>query len=300
MTSELCSRAGGLSIEAVIGIRTGRFARAALLAALVTVAVAASAPPAGAQERARTQAPAEAGTYQPIVGQEGKDVVWVPTPQVLVEKMLDIAHVTPQDRLVDLGSGDGRTVITAARRGLQARGIEYNPQMAELARRNARQAGVADRATFVTGDLFKQDLSDADVITMFLLPSINEQLRPRLLQLKPGTRIVSNTFRMGDWQPDESASIREGCDHYCTALLWIVPAKVEGTWRLGKQELRLTQKYQMLTGTLGSARISDARLNGDRISFSVNGASYSGTVKGKSMSGTISGGAAGAWSASRS
>lgn len=296
MTSELCSRAGGSPINAVIGIRAGRFARAALLA---TLAVGTAAPSAWAQERPRTQAPAATETYEPIVGQEGKDVVWVPTPQVLVDKMLDIAHVTPQDRLIDLGSGDGRTVITAAKRGLQARGIEYNPQMAELARRNARQAGVADRATFVTGDLFKQNLSDANVITMFLLPSINEQLRPRLLELKPGTRIVSNTFRMGDWQPDESASIREGCDHYCTALLWIVPAKVEGTWRIGKQDLRLTQKYQMLTGTLGSARISDARMNGDRISFKVDGAGYSGTVNGKSMHGTVTGASAGVWSASR-
>jgi precorrin-6B methylase 2 len=266
---------------------------------MASLAVAALAPPAWAQERSTTQAPRSSDSYEPTVGQEGKDVVWVPTPQALVDKMLDIARVTPEDKLIDLGSGDGRTVITAAKRGLQARGIEYNPQMAELARRNANQAGVADRATFATADLFKSNLSDADVITMFLLPSINEQLRPKLLALKPGTRIVSNTFRMGDWQPDQSASVKEGCDHYCTALLWIVPAKVEGTWRLAKQELRLKQHYQMLSGTLGSALITDARLNGNEITFRANGANYKGTVNGKSMQGTVSGGAARNWSATR-
>jgi SAM-dependent methyltransferase len=255
------------------------------------------AAPAWAQQRAVGPVPAAVEVYEPTVGQAGKDVVWVPTPQALVDKMLDIARVTPQDRLVDLGSGDGRTVIAAAKRGLRARGVEYNPQMAELARQNARAAGVADRATFITGDLFTINLSDADVITMFLLPSINEALRPKLLELKAGTRVVSNTFRMGDWQPDESASLREGCDHYCTALLWIVPAKVEGAWRLGEQELRLTQKYQMLTGTLGSAVIGNARLDGDRISFQVNGASYTGVVNGRAMEGTVNGN--GKWAARR-
>ncbi|CAM3951796.1 SAM-dependent methyltransferase [Bordetella bronchialis] len=262
------------------------------------VAAAAAAPAAWAQERAG-QGGKAGDTYKPMVGQEGKDVVWVPTPQVLVETMLDIAQVTPRDTLIDLGSGDGRTVITAAKRGLRARGVEYNPQMVELARRNATQAGVADRATFVTADLFKTKLGDADVITMFLLPTINEQLRPRLLDLKPGTRIVSNSFRMGDWQPDRSETVREGCDHYCTALLWIVPAKVEGTWRLAGQELRLRQKYQMLSGTLGGAAISDARLDGDRIRFNVGDASYAGTVNGRAMQGTVSGGAGGSWAATR-
>lgn len=286
------SRFASFPVRPPGGAGRARFVRAALAASL---AAAVLAPAAWAQDRAQRGAE----TYQPIVGQEGKDVVWVPTPQALVEKMLDMAHVTPEDKLVDLGSGDGRTVITAAKRGLHARGIEYNPQMAELARRNAKEAGVADRATFITGDLFKVNFSDADVITMFLLPSINEQLRPRLLAMRPGTRIVSNSFRMGDWQPDQSQSVREGCDHYCTALLWIVPAKVEGTWRLGKQELRLKQKYQMLSGTLGSALITDARMNGNEISFQVNGATYTGTVNGKGMQGVVSGDASGSWSATR-
>jgi SAM-dependent methyltransferase len=241
-----------------------------------------------------------ANSYAPNVGQAGKDVVWVPTPQTLVDKMLDLANVTPQDKLLDLGSGDGRTVITAAKRGLQAQGVEYDPQMADLARRNATQAGVADRATITTGDLFQTDLSQADVITMFLLPSINDRLRPHILNLKPGTRIVSNSFPMGDWQPDKTERVTEDCSAYCTALLWIVPAKVEGTWKLGDQELSLTQNFQVLSGTLGTASISDARLDGSQISFVVGGARYTGRVDGATMNGTLTGDAGGTWSASKS
>lgn len=231
-------------------------------------------------------------SYQPQVGQPGKDVVWVPTPQSLVERMLDIAKVTPQDYLIDLGSGDGRTVITAAKRGLKAHGIEYNPDMVALALENAKKAGVADRATFEKADLFESDFSKAQVITMFLLPSINEKLRPKILELKPGTRIVSNTFPMGDWQPDETSNVDEDCTSWCTALLWIVPAKVEGTWQLGDQELRLTQQYQMLNGNLGSSAISDARLRGNEISFTAGGTRYTGTVEGATMKGAN-------WSATR-
>jgi len=244
---------------------------------------------------------AAAGTqeeYVPDVGQDGKDVIWVPTPQTLVDKMLDMAKVTPQDRLMDLGSGDGRTVITAAQRGLTAQGIEYNPDLVELSRRNAQRAGVADRATFVAADLFQTDLSKADVITMFLLSTINEKLRPTLLQLPPGTRVVSNTFRMGDWEPDAAETVTQDCSTYCTALLWIVPAKVEGKWVVDGQTLQLTQHYQMLSGKLGSADISDARLNGNAISFSANGVRYTGEVNGKTMSGTAAG--KGNWSAKRS
>jgi precorrin-6B methylase 2 len=243
---------------------------------------------------------AAAGTqeeYVPDVGQDGKDVIWVPTPQTLVDKMLDMAKVTPQDRLMDLGSGDGRTVITAAQRGLTAQGIEYNPDLVELSRRNAQRAGVADRATFVAADLFQTDLSKADVITMFLLSTINEKLRPTLLQLPPGTRVVSNTFRMGDWEPDAAETVTQDCSTYCTALLWIVPAKVEGKWVVDGQTLQLTQHYQMLSGKLGSADISDARLNGNAISFSANGVRYTGEVNGKTMSGTAAG--KGNWSAKR-
>src|SRR5512144_212368 len=169
--------------------------------------------------------------FKPQVGQAGKDVVWVPTPQELVDKMLDMAKVTPQDFVMDLGSGDGRTVITAAKRGVRAMGVEYNPDMVQLSREAAKREGVSDMATFVQGDLFKADLSKATVITMFLLPSINMQLRPSLLNLKPGTRIVSNTFTMEDWQADETQSVTDNCSSWCTALLWIVPAKVQGTWK---------------------------------------------------------------------
>src|SRR5688572_5142685 len=165
--------------------------------------------------------------FQPEVGQAGKDVVWVPTPQSLVDKMLEMAKVTPKDYVIDLGSGDGRTVITAAKRGSKALGIEYNPDMVELSKRNAAKEGVSDKATFMKADLFESDFSQAQVITMFLLPSINLKLRPKILNLKPGTRIVSNTFDMEDWKPDESASV-EGCMNWCTAHLWIVPAKEIG------------------------------------------------------------------------
>jgi len=251
---------------------------------------------ANAQTAAKPAA-SDAKEYVPDVGQDGKDVIWVPTPQTLVDKMLDMAKVTPQDRLMDLGSGDGRTVITAAQRGLTAQGIEYNPDLVELSRRNAQRAGVADRATFVAADLFKTDLSKADVITMFLLSTINEKLRPTLLQLPPGTRVVSNTFRMGDWEPDAAETVTKDCSTYCTALLWIVPAKVDGKWEVDGQTLHLKQHYQMLSGKLGSADISDARLDGKAISFVANGVRYTGEVNGKTMSGSAAG--KGSWTAKR-
>src|SRR5688572_15015475 len=202
--------------------------------------------------------------FEPEVGQAGKDVVWVPTPQALVDKMLDMAKVTPQDYLIDLGSGDGRTVITAAKRGLRAHGIEYNPDMVELAKRNASTAGVGDRATFAKADLFESDFSKAQVITMFLLPSINLKLRPTLLNMKPGTRIVSNSFTMEEWQPDQSETVTD-CTSWCTAHLWIVPAKVAGTWRLPQGALTLTQEFQMVSGTLGSTPLTGGRLRGEEI-----------------------------------
>src|SRR5213594_3712217 len=168
--------------------------------------------------------------FEPQVGQAGKDVVWVPTPQELVNKMLDLAKVTPQDYVMDLGSGDGRTVITAAKRGVRALGIEYNPDMVTLSQRNAAKENIGNRAAFTKADLFESDFSQASVITMFLLPDINLKLRPKILDLKPGTRIVSNTFTMGDWSPDATARIEDGCTNWCAALLWIVPAKVDGGW----------------------------------------------------------------------
>ncbi|WP_454694695.1 SAM-dependent methyltransferase [Achromobacter aegrifaciens] len=269
--------------------------RGALLASAAALALACA--PLAAQSASAAAQANEQKEYVPDVGQDGKDVIWVPTPQALVDTMLDMAKVTPKDRLMDLGSGDGRTVITAAQRGLTAQGIEYNPDLVELSRRNAERAGVADRATFVTADLFATDLSQADVITMFLLSTINEKLRPRLLELAPGTRIVSNSFRMGDWEPDAEETVKQDCSTYCTALLWIVPAKVAGNWEVDGQPLQLEQRYQRLSGKLGSAPISEARLNGSEISFVANGVRYTGTVNGKLMSGSAAG--RGAWSAKR-
>ena len=225
--------------------------------------------------------------YQPQVGQEGKDVIWVPTPQPLVDKMLDMAKVMPQDYVIDLGSGDGRTVITAAKRGAKALGIEYNPDMVELSKRNAAKEGVGNKANFVKADLFESDFSQATVITMFLLPDINLRLRPKILGLKPGTRIVSNSFTMGEWTADETTSAKDGCTSYCTAYLWIVPAKVEGTWKLPQGELTLKQTFQMVSGTLkngaNTTQISNGKLNGDQISFTAGGAQYSGHVDGNTM-----------------
>jgi len=235
--------------------------------------------------------------FEPTVGQAGKDVVWVPTPQATVNRMLDMAKVTPQDFLMDLGSGDGRTVITAAKRGARAQGVEYNPDMVELSKRNAAAAGVSDRATFVKADLFETDFSKAQVVTMFLLPTINLRLRPTILEMKPGTRIVSNTFTMDDWEADETSTISDDCTSWCTALLWIVPAKVEGTWQLAQGSLALTQKFQMVSGTLGSTPITGGRLHGEEITFTAGNAKYTGRVSGSTMSGTVSGGAK--WSATR-
>jgi precorrin-6B methylase 2 len=237
--------------------------------------------------------------FEPTVGQAGKDVVWVPTPQPLVERMLDLAKVTPQDFLMDLGSGDGRTVITAAKRGLRAQGVEYNPDMVALSQRNAKEAGVSDKATFVKADLFETDFSKAQVVTMFLLPSINLRLRPKILEMRPGTRIVSNTFTMDDWQADETSQVTEDCTSWCTALLWIVPAKVEGTWQLPQGALTLTQKFQVVSGTLAGTAISDGKLRGDEITFTASGAKYTGRVNGNTMSGTTSGGSNGKWSATK-
>jgi hypothetical protein len=264
---------------------------ASWLAIVLVLASGASAQDAGTQK-----------PFEPRVGQPGKDVVWVPTPNVLVEKMLDMARVTPGDFLVDLGSGDGRTVIAAARRGLRAQGVEYNADMVALARRNAAAAGVADRATFVQGDIFKTDFSQAQVVTMFLLQTLNMKLRPTLLAMPPGTRIVSNTFSMEDWEPDQRETV-EDCPVYCTAMLWIVPAKVEGIWQLegaGARERRtltIRQAFQRLTGTLSDATITGGRLDGADITFAAGGVTYTGRVDGRTMRGATATGAA--WSATR-
>jgi SAM-dependent methyltransferase len=227
--------------------------------------------------------------YEPESGQPGKDVVWVPTPQALVDKMLDMAKVTPKDFVMDLGSGDGRTVITAAKRGARALGVEYNPDMVELSKRNAEKEGVAGKASFIKADLFETDFSEASVITMFLLPAINLKLRPKILALKPGTRVVSNSFMMDDWQPDESATLTPdtGCTaYYCTAHFWIVPARVAGSYKIAPGELTLTQKFQMLSGTLdseGRTLVLEGKVRGEDISFSAGGKLYQGRMNGKRL-----------------
>lgn len=243
-------------------------------------------------------------TFEPQVGQPGKDVVWVPTSPALLEKMLDMARVTPQDFVVDLGSGDGRNVIAAAKRGARGLGVEYNPEMVELSRRIAAKEGVSDKATFVQGDMFEADFSGATVLALFLLPDNLLKLRPKFLELKPGTRIVGNTFGIDQWNPDEKETIADGCSAWCTALLWIVPAHVEGTWQMPQGEIALKQEYQMLSGTLtsggGSTPITGGRLRGDQITFTVGGAEYTGRVSGDAIEGTVTaGGTNDAWKATR-
>ncbi len=241
--------------------------------------------------------------FEPASGRPGKDVEWVPTPDALVNTMLDLAKVTPRDYVIDLGSGDGRTVIAAAARGARAHGIEYDPDMVRLSQQNAARAGMSARATFAKADLFASDLSKASVITMFLLPALNLQLRPKLLDLKTGTRIVSNTWDMEDWMADEIANLPEPCPTWCRAYLWIVPAKVDGTWRFGQGELTLEQRFQMVSGTLqnslGARPLSDVKLRADRISFSVDGTQYNGRVKGNTIEGTTSGRSSRSWRATR-
>jgi precorrin-6B methylase 2 len=223
--------------------------------------------------------------YVPQSGQAGKDVVWVPTPEVTVQRMLDMAKVTPQDFVMDLGSGDGRTVIAAAKRGARAMGVEYNPDMVALSKKNAEEAGVADKATFVKADLFETDFSKATVITMFLLPQINLKLRPKILDMRPGTRIVSNSFTMDDWEADQTEQVSEGCTSWCTALMWIVPAKVEGTWTSSAGDLVLKQRFQMVDGTLAGKPITDGRLRGDELTFTAGGTTYTAKVSGNQMQG---------------
>jgi len=247
---------------------------------------------AAAQEELSTS------TFEPVVGQPGKNVVWVPTPDALVETMLDMAKVTPEDFLIDLGSGDGRTVIAAAKRGLRAKGIEYNPDMVALAIRNAETASVSDRAQFERADLFKTDFSQAQVLTMFLLPQINMQLRPTILNMRPGTRVVSNSFLMEDWLPDETKRLPD-CGSWCTAHLWIVPAKVEGTWTLQQGKLTLTQEFQEIEGRLNGTPLTVGTLRGSTIMFAVGGSVYSGRVEGSTMRGTVTGDAGGTFTATK-
>lgn len=242
--------------------------------------------------------------FVPEVGQAGKDVVWVPTPSELVDLMLSMAKVTPEDYVIDLGSGDGRTVIAAAKLGARATGIEYNPEMVILSKKNAVLEGLEDKVEFKEADLYEYDFSKATVITMFLLPEINLKLRPRLLELKPGTRIVSNTFTMGEWEPDYEKTTEDNWNSWNNALMWIIPAKVEGTWKLGQDDLVIKQEFQMIYGTITrngkSTSVTDGRLSGNEITFKAGDALYTGLVDGSSMSGKVMKGEnSAAWSAKK-
>ena len=244
--------------------------------------------------------------FSPAYNEPGKDVVWWPTSQLIGDTMLDMAKVTSNDYVIDLGSGDGRLVIAAAKRGARALGIEYNADLVVLSRAHAAREGVAEKANFIKGDIFESDFSEATVIMMFLSPAINLKLRPKLLSLKPGTRVVTNTFMMGEWTPDDKFVVDASseCTSYCAAYLWIVPANVEGTWRLPQGEVTLKQTFQTFSGTLksdaASVPVTDGRLSGDGISFSVGGARYSGRVSGSAMQGTFtSGGKTAPWIATQ-
>jgi hypothetical protein len=208
--------------------------------------------------------------FKPTVGQSGKDVVWVPTPAPLVEKMLDMAHVTAQDVVMDLGSGDGRNIIAAAKRGARAIGVEFNPDMVELSRKTAAAEGVSEKASFIQGDMYEADISKATVLALFLLPHNLTKLTPKFLALPAGTRIVGNTFAPDGWTADESETIGGECVSWCTSLLWIVPARVEGTWKSAQGEMVLKQSFQVVSGSVtnGSARTDVAgKLRGDQITF---------------------------------
>jgi SAM-dependent methyltransferase len=243
--------------------------------------------------------------YEPHPYQEGKDVVWVPTEQALTNKMLDLAKVTPQDYVIDLGSGDGRIVITAARQGARALGIEYNADLVALSKQNAIKAALVDKAQFVQADLFKSDYSQATVITMFLLPEINLKLRPKILDLKPGTRVVSNSFDMAEWTADQTITVKpeEGCNNtFCKAYLWIVPAKVEGSWSLPQGKLLIVQRFQRIFGELQlgtrTVPMASGKVNGDQITFTIGSKHYSGRVNGDTMQGIVkAAGRTGDWSA---
>jgi SAM-dependent methyltransferase len=211
--------------------------------------------------------------YRPNMGQSGKDVIWIPTGNELVTKMLKIANVGPSDLVYDLGAGDGKIAIAAAREfGARAVGIEYNPEMAALGQRNAERAGVANRVKIIQGDIFKEDFTKATVVTLYLLPELNQQLRPTLLKMKPGTRVVSHAFDMADWQPDGEI------DNPPKGYFWIVPANVSGEWALDSFDsktstiLNLSQKFQYVGGNLTMGKkmqpILNAELKGDKLQFS--------------------------------
>jgi hypothetical protein len=245
----------------------------------------------GAAHLARAEAP-----FQPVPHQAGKDVIWLPTSQSLVDEMLKMAKVTSEDLVYDLGSGDGIIAITAGKNfGARAVGIEFNPKMAEFATQRAKKEGVADKVTFINGDIFVEDFSKATVVTMYLLPTLNLRLRPTLLDMPPGTRIVSHAFSMQEWEPDQTSTAGAG-----SAFMWIVPAKVAGEWDIkglegaAQGKLKLHQSFQQVGGTLTVAGVTQpllgAHLRADKLSFRFLGSdnvmqSIEATVSGGKFSG---------------
>lgn len=243
----------------------------------------------------------EKPVFIPKIGAAGKDVIWWPTPDLLVNAMLEMAHVVPGDTVIDLGSGDGRIVIEAAKRGAYAIGIEYERQMVELSVQRAAKEGVTDRAIFVNTDLFEFDFSAGTVISMYLLPDLNLRLRPRLLALKPGTRILSNTFEIEDWEPDDYITVEYNEEEMpdnasmeiksSNAYLWIVPANVEGTWISEEGEFHLSQQFQQLMGTFETEtktiEIQAGKLRGYEIHFEIDDKIFNGIISDRQISGTI-------------
>lgn len=263
--------------------------RRAIHGVMVTVALAAGLGTGFAQG----QAPVTTEPYKPVVGQAGKDAVWVPTSAAMIEKMLDMAKVTPADFVMDLGSGDGRMIIAAARRGAHALGVEYNNDLVELSKRAAARAGVADKASFVQGDMFAADISKATVLSLFLLPSNLEKLAPKFLDLKPGSRIVSNTFWIRGWDADATETMQTDCESWCTAMLFVIPAKIAGTWRTTNGQVELTQTFQMVKGTYtdadGRQLPAEGRLLGNKLMLTVGDTKYEGVVDGDTITGAAEG-----------
>jgi len=242
-----------------------------------------------------TSIPAAAQTkeeFVPFSGQPGKDVVWVPSPEVTVAKMMEVGKVSAQDFVIDLGSGDGRNVIAAAKRGARGLGVEYNNDMVELSKRIAATEGVAERAQFVQGDMYQADFSKANVLALFLLPSNLLVLRDKIFNLQPGTRVVLNTFTIEEWTPDEHVLL-EDCESWCNVYLNIVPAKIAGTWRTSSPagELTLTQQYQIVSGTFKTAAGQTipvtGKLRGNDVTLTAEKqAEFTGRVNGTTIEGT--------------
>jgi hypothetical protein len=230
--------------------------------------------------------------FEPVPGMPGKDSVWVPTPFVTLEKMYDLAKLTPKDFVMDLGSGDGRAIIVAGKRGTPGVGIEWNQDLIDLSNKLAKEAGVSHLAKFERGDMFAADISRATVLGLFMLPDQLAKLTPKFLAMRPGSRITMNGFTPPGWTPDVTEKATGDCGTWCTAHLFIVPARVVGTWRIGANDLTLSQNFQMLTGALNAAGNSTpvtGRLKGEEITFTAGEQQYSGRVNGNTMSGEVNG-----------